>query len=138
MLFKQNDVKRINVSRKKPKKLLKEIRLEDINNLSNEEFVALMTGLQKDHADKMTDLGDPNYESYTIGEKINFWETSLNRQMRRQAEAGLNEYAIFSFDWYRAIKKLEPQFDYIMDQVFMRFSFSEWKKEEYLKRIKKR
>lgn len=121
-------------SKKKDLSLAK-MPFEEIQGLSPEKFKALMKAGEKAYYRELKDIGDPLYPGYTLEEKINFWAHTLNRQMRRQSESGLDEYLIYSPDWYKAIKRLEPAFDEIMDKVFEQPGFQEWRKEEYLKRI---
>ncbi len=109
---------------------------EEISRMPNKEFVKKMELAQQNYYSGLKDLGDPAYGGYSPEQKIGFWEISLNRQMRRQVESGLDEYAIFNADWYNAIKRLEPEIDSIMDRVFKRPAFAGWNKQEYLKRIR--
>ena len=111
------------------------LSFEEITHLPNEEFIKKMELAKHNYFSGLEDLGDPAYKGYSPEQKIAFWETSLNKQMRRQVESGFDEYAIFSVDWYQAIKRLEPGIDSIMAQVFDSPGFSGWEKEEYLKRI---
>jgi hypothetical protein len=57
--------------------------------------------------------------------------------MRIQEEKGLDPYLIFSIDWYSAIKRIEPEFDAIIDGIFEIFMLHkwEWSKGEIFKRI---
>lgn len=79
------------------------------------------------------------YPIFSSEEKIKFWSGSLHRDMRWQAESGLDPYAIYNVDWYNEVKKIEPDIDFIMDEIFNRYWSStggQWDKEEYLKRIR--
>jgi len=77
------------------------------------------------------------YPSLSFDDKVAFWSGSLHRQMRWQAESGLDPYAIYNAQWYNDVKKIELNIDSIMNHVFDRYwssTGSEWSKEEYLKR----
>ena len=115
----------------------KKLTSEEILKLPKEDFVKYMEESTKEYYQNLVDLDDKNYSQYSIEEKIGFWCEDLNRQMRRQIESGLDPYSIFKRDWYLAMKRLEPEFDNIMDKVFDKFFYYNWnwKKEEYLKRI---
>lgn len=78
------------------------------------------------------------YTSYSVEQKVKHWSGSLHRQMRMQVESGLDPYAIYGSGWYNDVKKVEPNIDQIMDEVFSKYwstTGGEWSKEEYLKRI---
>ena len=115
----------------------KKLTSEEILKLSKEDFIKYMEISSENHYQNLTDLGDDNYRHYSHEEKINFWCENINMQMRQQVESGLDPYNIFKRDWYLAMKRLEPEFDIIIDQVFNNFKYFDWnwKKEEYLKRI---
>lgn len=117
----------------------KKLTSEEILKLSKEDFIKYMEAIKVEQYGKIKDVGDPNYINYSFDEKIGFWCENLNKQMRLQAEKGLDEYIIFNSLWYEAMNRIEPDLDKIMDKVFERFlSFKwEWSKKEYLKRIGK-
>lgn len=113
---------------------------EEILKLPKEEFIKYMEQLEEERYNNMQNLGYPNYENCNFNEKVNLWCEELNKSMRNQAESGLDEYSIFKPIWYHTMKRLEPDFDLIIDKVFEKFSLYnwEWNKGEYLKRINKK
>lgn len=117
----------------------KPLTSEEILKLSKEDFIKYMEQIKEGQYKKIKGIEDPNYVNYDFDEKVGYWCETLNKQMRLQAEKGLDEYAIFSPSWHKTIKRIEPDFDYIMNKVFEKFlTFQwEWNKEEYLKRIGK-
>jgi hypothetical protein len=123
---------------KRNQKQFETMSFEEMTELPRQEFIDRMEKLQNRHLQEMTDLGDPRYAGYTFEEKVEFWKSALHRQMRKQAESGFNEYDIFSYQWYQAVIKLEPQFELIMAQVFKSAVFEEWNRDEFLSRIKKK
>ncbi|HEY9007691.1 MAG TPA: hypothetical protein VIM75_16240 [Ohtaekwangia sp.] len=112
---------------------------EEILSLSKEDFIKYMEESKKAYYRKLSDVVDSDYDKFTLEEKIKFWYESLNRHMRLQDEKGLNPYLIFSSDWYNAIKRIEPNFDMIIDKVFEEFKLLQfgWSKDEFLKSINK-
>ncbi|MBN8720512.1 MAG: hypothetical protein J0H85_13755 [Sediminibacterium magnilacihabitans] len=121
--------------RKKESQSFGKMSFDDILNLAPEKFRELMKAEETAYYHELKDMGDSLYPGYNFEEKVRFWEAVLNRQMRRQAESGLDEYAIYSPSWYVAIKRIEPAFDEIMDKVFEQPGFHEWSRQEYFKRI---
>lgn len=117
----------------------KNLSSEEILNLSKEEFIKYMEESKKEYYSKLFDVGESDYNKYTLDEKIKFWYENLNRHMRLQDEKGLNPYLLFSADWYNAIKRIEPNFDVIIDKVFEEFKLLQfgWSKDEFLKSINK-
>ena len=80
---------------------------------------------------------DKEYPDFSFEDKIKYWASENQRLMRWQAESGLDEYDIFSPQWYKWAKEKEPEIDKIMDIAFEKYLSWEWSKEEYLKRIGK-
>jgi hypothetical protein len=117
----------------------KPLTSEEILKLSKEDFIKYMEQVRNEQYEKMKGVEDPNYEYYDFDKKVGYWCETLNKQMRLQVEKGLDEYIIFNPFWYKAIKRIEPDIDNIMNKVFEKFSSFqwEWSKEEYLKRIGK-
>jgi hypothetical protein len=97
-----------------------------------------MEDLRKDtyHANFIKSL-PKSYQKFSSVEKIKYWSETLNSSMRLQAEKGLDEYAVFSKDWYASFKNFDPDVDHILEQVFLIFDQNmwDWSKTEYLKRI---
>ena len=112
---------------------------EEILNLSKEDFIEYMVESRREYYGKLLDVGDPNYDKYTLEEKVKFWYENLNHHMKLQDEKGLNPYLIFNSDWYNAIKRIEPNFDVIIDKAFEEFKLLQfgWSKDEFLKSISK-
>jgi hypothetical protein len=110
---------------------------EEILNLPKAEFIQYMKELEEEKYSNMKNLGYPNYDTYSFNDKVNLWCEELNSTMRNQAASGLDEYLVFKPIWYKTMKRLEPDFDLIIDKVFEKFKLYqwEWSKEEYLKRI---
>jgi hypothetical protein len=124
------------MARKRKQQLSESMSFEEMSKLPRKEFIDRMAKLQNKSLQEMTDFGDPAYAGYTFEQKVKFWESSLHQQMRRQVESGLNAYGIFSYHWYQAVLKLEPQFELIMDQVLKSPTWEEWNKDEIIERIK--
>jgi hypothetical protein len=83
-------------------------------------------------------LESEDYLNKSFEEKAKYWSGRLHGQMRNQVEWCLDEYSIFTPEWYAAVKRHEPDFDSIMDYVFENFWANYWDKKEYLKRISPR
>lgn len=111
---------------------------DELLKLPKDVFVKYMLHIEEEKYNSMTDFGVPDYINFSHEAKVNFWCEQLNRSMRIQAESGLDEYIMFKPIWYKTMKRLEPNFDLIIDAVFEKFKLYQWdwKKEEYLKRIK--
>lgn len=79
------------------------------------------------------------YPNMTFEEKVKYWSGTLHTQMRWQAESGLDEYAIYTPEWYQSTKTHEPQFDKIMEEVIRKYwgVGADWDEQEYYKRIGK-
>jgi len=110
--------------------------MED-NNLSKEEMKILeemKSNWKKNIIDEKLFWRDI-YPKYSFDEKVSYWSQTLNQQMRWQAESGLDEYTIFSRDWYISVKGIEPNIDRIIAMSFEKFLSWEWSQNEYLKRI---
>jgi hypothetical protein len=110
---------------------------EEILKLPKAEFIQYMKKTEEEKYNNMKDLGYPNYDTYNFDDKVNLWCEELNSVMRNQATSGLDEYLVFKPIWYITMKRLEPDFDLIIDEVFEKFKIYqwEWSKEKYLKRI---
>jgi hypothetical protein len=76
------------------------------------------------------------YPRFSFDERVAHWCGVLFRNMRWQAESGLDPYAIYSPEWYEDVKATEPAFDEIMNDVFSKFWKDVWSRDEYLKRIR--
>jgi len=88
---------------------------------------------------KAAEKSEREYGSLNYEERVKYWSGTLHREMRWQAESGLDPYAIYDLEWYENIKKIEPDIDSIMDKIFTSYwntTGGHWSKEEYLKRIK--
>lgn len=114
----------------------KKLTSEEILKLPKKEFLNYMRDSRK-NAFENFEITNPSYRELSQKEKVNYWVEKLNQSMRLQVEKGFDEYLIFSPEWYTAMKKNEPEFDAIMDEVFNRFMTLNWSwsKKEYLKRI---
>lgn len=110
---------------------------EEILKLSNDEFIRYMQELEFERYNNMKKIEFPNYDTLSFNDKINVWCEELNSNMRSQAASGHDVYIIFKPIWYKTMKRLEPEFDLIIEEVFKKFKIYqwEWSKEEYLKRI---
>lgn len=110
---------------------------EEILRLPKDEFINYMNEVEEDRYNNMQEVDFPNYHTLSFDDKVNFWCEDLNLTMRNQAESGFDEYLVFKPIWYKTMKRLEPDFDLIIDKVFEKFKLYqwEWSKEEYLKRI---
>lgn len=117
-----------------PPKKLEEYAYEELINLSPEMLSALMDESRNQHiADSLEKSTNPTNLSFD--QKVEQWAGELGRQMRYQAEWGLDEYAMFTPEWYANAKIQEPLLDDIMNAVFGKFLSWEWDKNEYLRRI---
>ncbi len=116
----------------------KKLTSAQILNLSKEEFIKYMKEIEEDNYSKMNKLEFPNYENLDLEGKADIWCSELNTYMRNQASSGLDEYLLFTPNWYKTMKRLDPEFDLVMELVFEKFKRYqwEWNKDEYLKRIK--
>jgi len=88
---------------------------------------------------KAVEKSENEYKLLTYEERVKYWSGTLHREMRWQAESGLDPYAIYTSEWYKRIKTIEPEIDSIMDKIFSsqwNTTGGEWSKEEFLKRIK--
>lgn len=119
-----------------------------ISDYSHDELLKLSTNelsnlfdIERDKEDKKwLQFHQEEYPTFSFDQKVKHWSGTLHRQMRWQAESGLDPYAIYDKDWYDNAKKEEPNIDSIMDEVFAKYwstTGGEWSKEEYLKRIGK-
>ncbi len=110
----------------------------ELLNLSPTELSALFDIEREIENEKALKFENKEYPMFSFDEKVKFWSGNLHRQMRWQAESGLDPYAIYDLDWYKSVKEKEPYIDAIMNEVFDKYWSStggEWSKEEYLKRI---
>ena len=82
------------------------------------------------------ELTSGQYKFLSFKKKVEYWSGKLHGQMRNQVEACLDEYSIYTPEWYITVKKYEPKFDDIMDIVFREKWGDYWDKNEYLKRIR--
>lgn len=112
---------------------------EEVLNLPKEEFVKYMQKIEEEKYNNMHVIEFANYDRFNFDEKVSAWCEQLNLIMRNQASSGLDEYLTFKPIWYKTMKRLEPEFDLIIDKVFEKFRLYqwEWSKEEFLKRIGK-
>lgn len=115
----------------------KNLTSEQLLNLSKEDFIAYMKEVEEEKYNNMSKLEFSNYENLNLQSKADIWCNELNTYMRNQVASGLDEYLLFTPIWYKAMKRLEPDFDLVMKIVFDKFeSYGwEWNREEYLKRI---
>lgn len=75
------------------------------------------------------------YPSFTKEEKIRYWSGSLHRQMRWQAESGLDPYDIYSLETLADIKKVENDFVEFLEIIFAAWWKGEWNELEIKKRL---
>ena len=118
------------------KKHINDYSYEELSILSPEQLIALMQEQSDEMENKADNFWKKEYKKFSFEQKVDYWAGELNRQMRWQAESGLDEYAIFTPSWYKNIKSKESSFDKIMDKVFDKYLSWEWDKASYLKRIK--
>ncbi|MEM8531928.1 MAG: hypothetical protein AAGF95_13880 [Chloroflexota bacterium] len=116
-------------------KKLEDMTSEELLRLPPEEFTQLMQEAKRKRLADVQTISDPDYAGYTFEQKVRYWSSQINQQMRWQAESGLDPYAGFSRDWYEAVKRAEPHFDAIIDAAFEQFLSWEWDKAEYKRRI---
>jgi len=104
----------------------KNLTSEEILNLSKEDFIEYMRTCKEEELNSLSEIEDPNYAGYSIDEKIGFWSERLNRGMRIQAESGLDEYIMYTPLWHKTMKRIEPDFDIIIDKFFEKFMLYKW------------
>ncbi len=109
----------------------------DIESLIRKKMIEISTQSRKINLERRDDLNNQTYNNQTFDEKVKYWSGRFHQQMRWQGESGLDEYAIFSPEWYESTSKFEPDFDKIMDEVFEKYLGTVWSKYEFLKRIGK-
>jgi hypothetical protein len=103
--------------------------------MADEELIRKMKEALRKEIEKAFAFWETTYPGLSFDEKVGFWTGETHRQMRWQAESGLDPYAIFTPSSYEWMKEKEPSIDEIMDKAFADFLAWEWNKEEYLKRI---
>ena len=110
---------------------------EEILKLPKEVFIQYMKDSESTYFKNLKKIENPDYENYSLDDKINYWTENLHEQMRLQVESGIDPYLIFTPEWYDAYKRIEQNLDIIMEGVSVRFKSFNWefKWEEYQKRI---
>ena len=82
------------------------------------------------------------YAAKNFAERAAYWASAILRQMRRQSESGLDEYAAFTPEWYEFANAREPDFDKILSFIFERykreFDYQDCSENEILRRLGKR
>lgn len=68
-------------------------------------------------AEGQSDFWGNEYPRLSAEEKVNFWTADIHRGMRAAGEYGLDEYSMFTAEWYDRVLKNEPNFDKIMLEV---------------------
>ena len=75
------------------------------------------------------------YPLLSRNEKIRHWSGTLHQKMRWQSESGLDPYIIFSKEWLSEVKKVENDFDSILEEIFTIYWKENWNKDEIKKRL---
>lgn len=117
--------------------------LSDAFSLNRKELIIFLIDhlekVRKKNQDKnlIKELTSREYKSLNFKNKVEYWSGNLHGIMRNQVESCLDEYAIFTVEWYKIVKEYEPEFDNIMNTVFAENWRGHWDKNEYLKRVDK-
>lgn len=75
------------------------------------------------------------YPLLSRDEKLRHWSGTLHQNMRWQSESGLDPYKIFSREWLNDVKKVENDFDAILEDIFAIYWKDCWDKNEIKRRL---
>ncbi|MBD2704521.1 hypothetical protein IC229_28025 [Spirosoma sp. BT702] len=91
---------------------------EEEMKLSKQEFMDYEQRAQAYFRSKRTEIAR-GYAEKTHEEKTNY-RTELGRQMRWQAESGLDPYAAYTAEWRENLLRFEPDLDNLIREAFVR------------------
>jgi hypothetical protein len=79
------------------------------------------------------------YAAKNFEERAAYWASGMLRQMRRQSESGLDEYAAFTPAWHESARSREPEFDKMLSFIFQRyrreFDYQDYREDEIRRRL---